>query len=329
MNHPYKEAEMGNPSTTLKESIARQRKDLSEKLDGPMEKTASRCSAVWPDRKELDHILEGRIRKINHCKFLYALNTKGIQVCDNISREGIIKDDFGRDRSKRPYMQQLPPDTCFNLSEAYISLRGNLPSLTALHCVRDKDGTLLGYIGADFDLRDMPMTKAIYEDPKAWLQIKGDPSIRSGVFEQQRIESQLDQNLDTVFGILTELMVDHGVFHVMLHFSSSRAVVWHYDDPYRYKLLGIDSLTDPDICLAFPKHRYPKDALIPSNRIPEIWEAFRQLRFIDEMLYLRTGTINIFNGIIALTFSCDGSHYIPWEEFLDKEHVLWADKKIV
>jgi len=279
---------------------------------------------VWKNRSKLEHVLEARIRKIFHCKYLYALDPAGIQVCDNISKEGIFQNDFGRDRSDRPYMQNLGENFDFNLSEAYISLRAKRPSLTALHSVRSDDGSLLGYIGADFDLRDLPMTKAMYEDPKSWVQLKGDPSIRSGVFEQKRIESMLDQNIDTVFGILTELSSDHGVFHIMLHFSSSRAVVWHFDDPFRYRLLDVESLIDPDICLAFPKSHYPKNALIPADRIPEIWEAFRELRFVDEMLYLRTGTLNIFNGIVGLTFSCDGSHYIPWEEFLDRKHELWT-----
>ncbi|MBS0311894.1 MAG: hypothetical protein JSR88_11220, partial [Proteobacteria bacterium] len=50
---------------------------------------------------------------------------------------------------------------------------------------------------------------------------------------------------------------------------------------------------------------------------------FRDLRFMDETIYLRSGTLNIFNGIVGLTFSCDGSHYMPWNEFLDKRVEFW------
>jgi hypothetical protein len=28
--------------------------------------------------------------------------------------------------------------------------------------------------------------------------------------------------------------------------------------------------------------------------------------------------LNIFNDLIGYTFSCDGSHYMPWKELLDK-----------
>jgi len=44
---------------------------------------------------------------------------------------------------------------------------------------------------------------------------------------------------------------------------------------------------------------------------------------MDETLYLRSGMLNIFNGLIGLTFSCDGSHYMPWDEYLDKNLGFW------
>jgi hypothetical protein len=100
-------------------------------------------------------------------------------------------------------------------------------------------------------------------------------------------------------------------------------VIWLHDDPYRYRLLDISALIDPDICLVYPRRAYPGDAVIPVDKIRSILEGFRQLRFMDDMLYLRSGTVNIFNGIIGLTFSCDGSHYIPFDQFLDKESDFW------
>lgn len=29
------------------------------------------------------------------------------------------------------------------------------------------------------------------------------------------------------------------------------------------------------------------------------------------------------NGILGLTFSCDGSHYMPWDEFLERDMGFW------
>jgi hypothetical protein len=34
-------------------------------------------------------------------------------------------------------------------------------------------------------------------------------------------------------------------------------------------------------------------------------------------------SINILNGMISLTFSCDGSHYMRYDEFLAKDTVFW------
>jgi hypothetical protein len=153
--------------------------------------------------------------------------------------------------------------------------------------------------------------------------MRGDPSIRSGVFHQTRADSDMDRNIDTVLGVVEELMADHGVHHIMLHFSSSRAVYWRVDDPFRYHLFDIRTLTNPDICLAFCRQPYPADALVPKERIRAILDGMRNLRFVDETFYLRTGTLNIFNGIVGLTFSCDGSHYMPWDEFLKMDIAFW------
>ena len=35
-------------------------------------------------------------------------------------------------------------------------------------------------------------------------------------------------------------------------------------------------------------------------------------------------SINIFNGMVSLTFSCDGSHYVSYAEFLAKGTAFWS-----
>jgi len=315
---------MKPPKETLQDSIARQRDELAGMLQEPLHRAALACSRGWGEREGLNAALAETLRGMPYCRFLYELGTDAVQVSDNVSHEGPMEKDFGRDRSDRPYMNEVVPSKDFLLSNAYISLRARRPSLTAIQIVRDAQGQALGFVGADFDLRDLPLTRELYEEPRYWRQIKGDPSIRGTVFHQTRADSDMDRHLDTVLSVVEELMVDHGVFHVMLHFSSSRAVIWTFDDPYRYRLLDIEVLIDPDVCLAYPRRPYPKDAVTAADRIGAILQGLRQLRFMDEMLYLRSGTLNIFNGIVGLTFSCDGSHYIPYDEFLDKEHAFWV-----
>ncbi|BCB27661.1 hypothetical protein SKTS_25470 [Sulfurimicrobium lacus] len=310
------------PKENLQESIAHQREALIGLLQEPMQQLADKCSREWGERTRLDELLRDALKNLPYCKHLYALDSHAVQISDNVSHDG-LQDGYGRDRSDRPYMGDIARGDALYLSDAYISLRERRPSLTALQIVRDEAGNALGYIGAYFGLRDLPLTRKLYEEPRYWRQIKGDPSIRGTVFHQTRADSEMDRHIDTVMGVVAELMLYQGVFHVMLHFSSSRAVVWVMEDPYRYRLLDIKELIDPDTCLAYPRTPYPSNALIPAEKIRTVLESFRALRLMDEMFYLRSATLNIFNGIVGLTFSCDGSHYIPYDEFLAMDNEFW------
>ena len=309
-------------NSARKEHIRRQRDMLYNMLLDPMHRAAKRCARVWDDKEKLDQALMKSLGQIPYCSYVYAMNLDGIQISANASQDGLIQSDFGRNRASRPYMLELEPNKDMTLSSAYISLRANRPSLTAVRKVY-RDGSLTGYLGADFDLRDLPITKELYSEPGRWRQIKGDPAIRAQVFTQRRIQSSLDDNLDLVLPVLEELITEHGAFQMEIHFSSSRATLWFMQDPYRYQLVEIDELTDPDICLAYPHHPYPEEAQIPQESIRPILQTFRHLRFADDTIYLRAGSINLFNGIVGLNFSCDGSHYIPHEQFLARDSAFW------
>lgn len=148
------------------------------------------------------------------------------------------------------------------------------------------------------------------------ISYKGDPAIREHVFQQTRVESDLDRNAAAALTVLEELMCSYGMYHVMLHFSSSRIVYWTLDDPYQYKLLDSGMLLDADVFNLFQKHPFPSGAKVPSPSIGELLRKLLVLRTADNTLYLRTGTLNLFNGLVGLTFSCDGSHYLTWDLFL-------------
>lgn len=307
---------------TWKESIHRQREELADILREPLERLAEQCVAAWGDREGLNEILSAGFPRIPHCTYLYCVDPDGRQICDNIGREGLAPEHFGRDRSQRPYLQEPVPDWGFLLSDAYISLRKHRPSLTALQVVRDGDRTL-GFLGADFDLRNLPVTAELYEEPDQWRQVKGDPAIRGLVFQQCRVDSPMDRHMEQALSILEELLTQRGVFQCQIHFSSSQATIWRVDDPYRYRILDHEALNDPDICLVFPREPYPAEAEIPRRDIKRILNTMRELRTADPNIYLRTASINLFNGLISLTFSCDGSHYMPHEEFLLKDISFW------
>jgi hypothetical protein len=220
-------------------------------------------------------------------------------------------------------MKEAMPTWGFLLSDAYIGLKNHHPSLTALQVVYDGDRNI-GYLGADFDLRDLPETTDSYEEPGIWRQVKGDPAIRGQLFQQCRVESPMDRVLESALAILEELLTQRDVFQCQIHFSSGQVTLWTVSDPYRYRILDHEALSDPDICLAYPRKAYASDgAVVPQDAIRPILQMLKALRNADENIYLRVSSINLFNGMVGLTFSCDGSHYMRYDEFLNKNKAFW------
>ncbi len=308
---------------TLQAAIQRQRGILEGWLASSLSILAEGCRDFWPERQKLEARLLLGMEELPYCKYLYVLDANACQLTANVSRAGLLEAHFGRDRRERPYLALALAGAVFSLSEAYISRNAHRPTLSAIQRIESNTGELLGYLGADFDLRELPATQALYQQPEQWVQMKGDPAIRAGLFHQERVNSLLDEKIDAVLALINELVTVHGVFHAKLHFSSSRATLWVIDDPFRFRLHNIVDLADPNLCLAYPRHPYPADASIPAERVREVLNCFRELRFMDETLYLRSGSLNIFNGMVSLTFSCDGSHYMPWDEFLEKNLGFW------
>ena len=336
------------PKESLCTTVVQQREMLIKALYSPLRALGNTCARIWNSRARLEAALGEAFPSVPYCKFLYALDMNGVQITSNMSRDGLIAEHFGRDRSDRPYMREalFERDTLANgrvqhyqqwpdigegvqavdflLCAAYISLRALRPSLTAVQLVRDADGTVLGFIGADFALRDLPQTRQLYEEPRLQRRFDADYPLEDALITPPRLGSKMDGHLDTVISVVEELILIHGVYHVILHFSSSQAVIWVMDDPYRYRLLTMNELTDPGSCLAYPKRPYPDEALVPLERVRAILNNMGTLRSTNGRFYLRSGAINIFNGMVSLSFSSDCSHYIPYEDFLGMDYSFWV-----
>lgn len=311
------------PDNTLKAATQRQREELTALLGPSMRTLAKACRDIFADRGAIEALLAKELTQMPHCKHLFALDADGHQFIDNITHDGRDASHFGRDRSLRPYLQGLVGSTDFKLSQAYISRNRKRPMLTAVQVVRDPQGQHLGFLGADYDLRELPATEVLYCDSQKWRQVKGDPAIRGSLFTQTRAQSLLDDNLETVLPLMTELMTERGVFHGKLHFSSNRATIWLIDDPVNYRLLDSSDLLDPDICLAYRPRSYPDCATVPRAIIPKVLDMFRSLRFADDTIYLRSGSLNLCNGLASLNFSCDGTHYVRYDELLARGLDFW------
>jgi len=155
--------------------------------------------------------------------------------------------------------------------------------------------------------------------PQRWLQVKGDPSVRAFLFQQSRVESLFDSELDRIHEIVRLLLTSKGAFHVKVHYSSSQLTCWFCDDAYRYRVYVREEVLDPGFIDQFRDvsmdHLQP---VIDAEDTRTILAEFKRLRTTDETIYLRNGSINRINGMIGMTFSCDGAHYIDHKTFFEK-----------
>lgn len=321
--------------TSYESSINQRKARLEEYLKDSMQNVVEHGIEVWNDREQLDAILQSCFNShpiLKRCNLMYAMDRNGKQVSSRIHPDKVDKSLYGQDLSDRPYFLGELPIQGIRLSPVYISKLDGQSCISVVKAVRstsakgsDEVGELLGYIVADFNLLSLPSEDETTEDRRIWLQIKGDPSIRSTVFMQSRTQSLMDEAIDDTISTVAELLQFHGVFHAKLHFSSSRLTLWLYDDPYHYRVHTLDELKDT--CLAYPARPYPENAVIKPEQIPKIFKQFKTLRFADETVYLRAASLNLINGMVALNFSCDGSHYIPAEDFLKEGEMFWLGSK--
>ena len=155
--------------------------------------------------------------------------------------------------------------------------------------------------------------------PQKWLQVKGDPSVRAFLFAQSRVDSLFDSDLDAVHRMVKELLTRKGAFHVKTHYSSSQLTCWFCDDAYRYRVYVREEVMAPDFLEHFRNlsvdHLKP---LLDPDDLDAVLAEFKRLRMTDETIYLRNASINLVNGMIGMTFSCDGTHYIDHKTFFEK-----------
>ena len=81
--------------------------------------------------------------------------------------------------------------------------------------------------------------------PQRWLQIKGDPSVRSFLFQQERVSSLFDERIDSLHEIVLRLFLEKGMFHTKIHYSSSQLTCWFARDPFCYEKFVREEIFDP------------------------------------------------------------------------------------
>ena len=62
---------------------------------------------------------------------------------------------------------------------------------------------------------------------------------------------------------------------------------------------------------------------MPESAIGPIFQQLKALRFSDETIYLRNASLNLVKGAVSLNFSCDGTHYLNYRDFLERGLDFW------
>jgi len=312
---------MPDQSTVNTRTLAK-KEELAKRIKQPLAEVAEMCSEIWPDQQGINQILRHEIGAIPDCSLLYAWNVDGKVISYMILPDSVDDSWLGKDLNERPFLSKHLPYMGIMLSSVYRSDYDGRECITALQAV-NRDNQLLGFVAADFSVTDLLRDTSLNENIPQWNQYRGDPAVRGTLFMQERHTSQLDEHIDEVLARFETLIAEHGVFHAKIHFSSGRCSIWLMDDPYSYRILTIEEILDPDLSLAYPWRPYTSRAVLGADEVRACFEQFKRLRFGDETIYLRSSSINIINGMVGLTFSCDGSHYMPVKDFLEKDQAFW------
>ncbi len=300
-----------------KDSVSQKKKFLSSMLKRPLLSLAQNSIDSWQNSEALTNLLQQDLCKLPHCQLLYAINTQGQQISANITRNGVDHTWCGQDLSARPYLNANLPYKGLVLSAAYLSQRSMQPCITAVQAVQ-QDGQLIGFIAADFHIKDLPSSSG------TTLQSMQRQNQRD-YLPEPRGHSQIDENINYLIFVLSVLMQEHGIFHCQLHFDSDQCMLYSNNDPYRYQLFNVSELMDPELSLLYPKQSYDSRNTIEKEKIPHIFAQLKALREADDAIYLRSGSLNLINGMVNLTFSSDGTNYVSVDEFINHELAHWFD----
>ncbi len=310
------------PDSSILHSVEEKKLALASIIREPLCELALACGEVWPQGGKIDALLQAGLQRVSQCKLIYAWDRDNHVISAMISPQSLDKDWRGRDLSERPYLKKNLPFKGIMLSSVYISEYDSRRTVTALQAV-NPNNHLEGFIAADFSVSDLMQNSQLQIINSPYTQYRGDPAVRGTLFQQQRVQSEFDKVGDAAFDRLAELITDYGVFHTKMLFSSNRCTLWFYDDPFQYQLFNIHEVMDDDLLLAYPERPYPIRAVVTPDQVRQVYALFKSLRYIDDTIYLRSGSLNIINGMVGLTFSCDGSHYLTVEEFLDRDLQFW------
>lgn len=180
--------------------------------------------------------------------------------------------------------------------------------------------------------------------------IKGDPSLRETAMYRPRYHSVLDEIYPQLEEHLLELLCERSTYRLYIGFSSAEIRTQSVFDPLREETHAADRLLDDDyVARHFPTISYEDkvqgmremyDYLLKSrmyDNLPAHWKnifsrrhqnwnpmdkgsiakVLASLKALRDMpdYYVRNATICMVQGIVRLSFNCDGTQLVNAENY--------------
>jgi len=144
------------------------------------------------------------------------------------------------------------------------------------------------------------------------------PNVNSGLTSGKRadLSNHFDDRLDDLTEIVKRLLLDKGVFHIAMHFSSSQLVCWTLDNPYSFRVYTAEEVFADDFLSLFSPMSTKAHSCIEMSRVVPILESLKGLRENVGASELRNASMHMLNGYVGLTFACDDTRYISYKDFV-------------
>jgi CRP-like cAMP-binding protein len=201
--------------------------------------------------------------------------------------------------------------------------------------IADKINTILARRNEELLLKESVIDSTGMKGRHFHVSIKGDPSLRESAFTRERFLNIVDEVMPQLQPRLEDLLINCGVYELMVHLNSGEVHAASVFNPYQDKIDLIRRLYDviaadqrftglPDhfrkICTAFYGNW---EALTPD----EIRTALSRLSMLRNIpnFYLRNFTISVALDAIRLQFNCDGTHIVSaadYERFVEENVTL-------
>jgi len=136
------------------------------------------------------------------------------------------------------------------------------------------------------------------------------------VSKRTYLSNHFDDRLDDLMVIAKQLLLEKGVFHIVVHFASSQLVCWTLDNPYSFRVYTAEEVFADEYLNLFLPMKSKIQSCVDKSRVIPILESLKGLRENSGGSELRNASIHLLNGYVGLTFACDDTRYINHEDFV-------------